>query len=146
LINSLPGFVETQPVNLTGADDDLVVSVSLNLPPGVIVVGESTIRVSVIISPIEGSRTLTDIPVELVGNRPEYRYEVSPELVDVILSGPLPDLDALRMGDVRVVLDLTEYLPGIYQVPPQVQIEVSGILVESILPAVIEVEITQVRS
>lgn len=145
LVNSLPGFVETQPVNLSGADDDLVVSVPLNLPSGVIVVGESTVRVSVTISPIEGSKTLTDLPAELVGNRPEYQYDISPELVDVILSGPLPDLDALRTGDVRVVLDLTEYLPGVYQVTPQVQIEVPGILVESILPAVIEVEITQVK-
>jgi len=146
LVNNLPGFVETQPVNLSGASDDLVVSVPLNLPSGVIVVGESTIRVSVTISPIEGSKTLTNLPVELVGNRPEYQYEISPELVDVILSGPLPDLDALRTGDVRVVLDLTEYLPGVYQVTPQVQIEVPGILVESILPAVIEVEITQAQS
>jgi len=146
LVNNLPGFVETQPVNLSGASDDLVVSVPLNLPSGVIVVGESTIRVSVAISPIEGSKTLTDLPVELIGNRPEYQYKISPESVDVILSGPLPDLDALRTGDVRVVLDLTEYLPGVYQVNPQVQIEVPGILVESILPAVIEVEITQAQS
>lgn len=146
LVNSLPGFVETQPVNLSGADDDLVISVPLTLPSGVIVVGESTIRVSISISPIEGSITLTNLPVELVGNRPEYLYEISPEQVDVILSGPLPDLDTLRTGDVRVVLDLTEYLPGLYQVAPQVLIEESGILVESILPSVIEVEITQSQS
>jgi YbbR domain-containing protein len=145
-VNNLPGFVETQPVNLSGADDDLEASIPLNLPSGVIVVGESTVRVSVSISPIEGSITLNNLPVELVGNRPEYTYEISPEQVDVILSGPLPSLETLRAGDVRVVLDLTEYLPGVYQVEPQVQLEISGILVESILPAVIEVEIIESQS
>lgn len=146
LVNNLPGFVESQPVNLSGANDDLEVSVPLNLPSGVIVVGESTIRVSVSISPIEGSITLANLPIELVGNRPEYLYEISPQQVDVILSGPLPSLDTLRSGDVRIVLDMTEYLPGVYQINPQVQIEVPGILVESILPSVIEVEITEAES
>jgi YbbR domain-containing protein len=146
LVNNLPGFVESQPVNLSGANDDLEVSVPLNLPSGVIVVGESTVRVSVSISPIEGSITLTNLTIELVGNRPEYLYTISPQQVDVILSGPLPSLDTLRSGDVRVVLDMTEYLPGVYQIDPQVQIEVPGILVESLLPSVIEVEITEAES
>ncbi len=142
LVNNLPGFVETNAVNLSGADTDQTVSVPLNLPSGVIVVGESTVRVSVSISPIEGSITLNNLPLELVGNRPEYNYSISPDQADVILSGPLPDLDKLKTGDVRVVLDVTEYLPGAYQVKPQVQIETQGILVESILPAVIEVDVT----
>ena len=59
LINILPGFIETQPLNLTGANEDLEVSLPLNLPTGVIVVGESTIKVTVSISPMEGSVTLT---------------------------------------------------------------------------------------
>jgi YbbR domain-containing protein len=145
LVNNLPGYVETNPVNLSGADADMDVSIPLNLPSGVIVVGESTVRVSVSISPIEGSKTLSNLPVELVGNRPEYDYSISPEQVDVILSGPLPELDKLSTSDVRVVLDLTEYLPGVYQINPQVQIEVQGIMVKSILPAVIEVDITEAK-
>lgn len=143
LVNNMPGFVETQPLNLSDADADLDVSLPLNLPSGVIVVGESNIRVSVSISPIEGSKTLANLTVEMVGNRPEYNYVISPEFVDIILSGPLPYLDMLTSADVRVALDLTEFLPGIYQVAPEVQIEISGILVESILPAVIEVEISE---
>lgn len=142
-INTLPGFIETQPLNLNGASEDLEVSLPLNLPSGVIVVGESTIKVSVAISPIEDSITLTGLPIEILGGSPNYQIGLSPDRVDVILSGPLPELAILNRSDVRILLDLTDKKPGIYQLEPQVQvgIGISVILVESILPTTIEVEI-----
>jgi YbbR domain-containing protein len=141
LIATLPGFIETQPLNLAGADDDLDVFLPLNVPSGAIVVGESTIKVSVAISPIEGSVTLNSLPIELVGITPQFQAILSPDRVDVILSGPIPELDKLRSSEVRVLLDLTDKEPGTYQIEPQIQVGVSGILVESILPATIEVEL-----
>jgi YbbR domain-containing protein len=141
LINTLPGFIETQPLNLTDADSDLEVSLPLNLPPGVIVVGESTIKVTVSISPLESSITLRSLPIEIIGVSPLYETVLSPNRMDIILSGPLPDLDALKASDVRILLDLTDKVPGIYQIVPQVQVGNSGILVESVLPTTIEVEI-----
>ncbi len=141
LINTLPGSIETQPLNLTDADSDLEVALPLNLPSGVIVVGESTIEVTVSISPLESSITLTDLPIEIIGISPVLQTVLSPDRMDIILSGPLPDLDALKASDVRILLDLTDKAPGIYQLVPQVQVGNSGILVESILPTTIEVEI-----
>ena len=141
LINTLPGFIETQPLNLTGADSNLEVALPLNLPTGVIVVGESTIKVTVSISPMESSVTLTGLPIEIIGVSSAYQTVLSPDRMDIILSGPLPDLDALKTSDIRILLDLTDKTPGVYQIVPQVQVGNSGILVESILPTTIEVEI-----
>ncbi len=141
LINTLPGFIETQPLNLTNADSNLEVALPLNLPSGVIVVGESTIKVAVRISPLESSVTLTGLPIEIIGVSPLYQTVLSPDRMDIILSGPLPELDALKTSDVRILLDLTDKTPGTYQIVPQVQVGNTGILVESILPTTIEVEI-----
>ncbi len=141
LINVLPGFIETQPLNLTNANEDMEVALPLNLPAGVIVVGESTIKVTVSISPMESSITLTSLPIEVIGVSSGHKALLSPDRMDVILSGPLPDLDSLKASDVRILLDLTDKNPGIYQLEPQVQVGNSGILVESILPESIEVEI-----
>jgi len=44
------------------------------------------------------------------------------------------------------MLDLDEFMPGVYQVDPEVLIEMPGIQVESILPAAIEVEVTEPQS
>ncbi len=105
-------------------------------------VGESTINISVTVSPIQGSITINNSTIELVGLNPEYVVTISPEEVDVILSGPLPLLDDLNASDVRVILDITDFLPGTYQINPRVEVDVPQILVESILPETVEVIIS----
>jgi len=142
LVNNLPGFIETLPVDLTDAKRDLEVTIPLNVPAGILAVGESSIKVSIAISPIQGSVTLAGVPIEITGTLPEYEVEVSPDRVDVIFSGPLPTLDQLKISDIRVLIDLTDKISGIYQLEPQVEITIPDVLVESILPATIEVEIT----
>lgn len=142
IVNNLPGYVETQPLNINGAGKDISESLPLNLPAGVSVVGESTIKISVTVSAIQGSITLNNQTIELVGLNPEYSISISPEIVDVILSGPLPLLDDLKASDVRVILDLTDLAPGTYQLNPRVEVDIPEILVESILPESIEVSIS----
>ena len=144
LVNNLPGYIETQPLNLTDAQEDLQVSLPLAVPSGISVVGESTIKVTVSISPIQGSVTLTSLPVEIVDLLPDYNVILSPDRVDVILSGPIPTLDELTSSDVRVLINLADYTEGVYQLEPLVELDVTGILVESKLPASIEVEILPV--
>ena len=141
VVNDLPGYVETQPLNITGADEDITESLPLNLPAGVSVVGESTIKIAVTVSAIQGSITINNSTIELIGLNPEYVVTISPETVDVILSGPLPTLDELNASDVRVILDLSELTPGTYQLNPRVELDIPELLVESILPETIEVVI-----
>ena len=40
LVNNLPGYIETQPVDLTGKENDFETLVDLNLPAGITVVGD----------------------------------------------------------------------------------------------------------
>lgn len=142
LVNNLPGFIETLPVDLTDAERDLEVTVPLDVPPGILAVGETTIKVSIAISPIQGSVTLAGIPIEVIGMLPDFEIEVSPDRVDVIFSGPLPTLDQLKISDIRVLIDLSDKLPGVYQLEPEIEINIPDVLVESILPATIELEIS----
>ena len=142
LINNLPGFIETQPLNLSDASKDMVVSLPLDLPSGMTVVGESTIKVSVSIAPIQGSRTLTNLPVETIGLGQKLSAVLSPDRVDIILSGPLPTLDELIEGNVRIFIDLADFEEGTYQLEPSIEINIQSVLVQSLLPATIEVELT----
>jgi len=146
LVNDLPGFIETQPLNLSDANDDMVVSLPLDLPSGVTVVGESTIKVSVSIAPIQGSITLTNLPIETLELDPELSAILSPDRVDMILSGPIPTLDELITGNVRIFIDLTDFEEGTYQLEPSVEINIQGVLVQSLLPATIEVELSPLKA
>jgi YbbR domain-containing protein len=142
LVNKLPGYVETEPLDLTEVSANIETRLALVLPEGVTLVGEQTVLVQVGISPIEGSLTLTNRPLEIINLGPGLAAQVSPAAVDVILSGPLPLLDTLRATDIHVVIDVTGLGTGTYQLTPTVQIMIDGIVVESILPGTVEVIIT----
>jgi len=141
LVNALPGFVETQPLELGGASEDISTRLALDLPEGVSVVGEQTVQVEVGIAAIQSNLTLSRIKIEIVGLSDGLTAQVSPAEVDVILSGPAPLLDSLLLQDIRVTVDVTGLAPGTYQLTPRVEILVADIVVESILPNTVEVVI-----
>ena len=130
------------PLDLTGAKDDIDTRLNLNLPDGISVVGEQTVNVVVGISAIEGSLTLNDRLVEMVNLDPKLVAEISPQRVTLILSGPLPLLDRLQSGDTRITLDLGGLSAGTYQLTPKIELALSDLRVESVLPGTIEVTIS----
>ncbi len=139
LVAKLPGFVETQPFDLTSARDDIEVRLLLVLPEGISLVGEQAVLVQAVISPILSSITLNNKKVEIIGLGRGLVATISPDSVDVILSGPLPVLETLNPNDVRVVVDLTGLPAGAYQLTPRVEILLEDIRTESINPSTVEV-------
>ena len=67
LVNSLPGVVETQPLDLQDAKEDISTRLSLNLPENVTLVGAQTVQVQVSITPIQTSLTLLNQPINVIG-------------------------------------------------------------------------------
>jgi len=141
-IDAMPGYVETSSLDLSGAKQDIEKQLGIILPPGVTLIGEQSVMVRVGIAPIESSRTISYRPVEMIGLATGLRAHLSPQTVDVILSGPLPVLDSLAISDVNVQVDLTGLTPGTYQLIPKVSIVQQYVTVESILPGTVEVIIT----
>lgn len=139
LIDRLPGYVETSPLDLTGVKEDTDFRLPLNLPDGVEVVGSQTVLVQVGVAPIEGSVTLTGLNVQVQGLLEDYDAHISPATVDVIVSGPVPLLDKLTEQDVRIYLDLSSVAEGTFQFAPKVDLTIDELRVESILPSSIEV-------
>jgi YbbR domain-containing protein len=140
LVNDLPGYVETEPVDLTDAEDDFDTYVLLNLPEGISVVGDQFVLVQVSIAALEGSLTMS-LPVVPVGLLPIHAAIISPEFVDVIVSGPVPILDSLEQENIRVIVDVSGLDLGIHQLEPQVDVTPDRIVVEAILPSTVQVEI-----
>lgn len=142
LISALPGYVETTPLDLNGASADIEIRLNLNLPAGVALVGEQNVLVQVGISAIQSSLKLTNRPVEIKNLSATLQAKISPENVDVILSGPLPVLDTLAPSDVHVVIDVKGLGVGTHHLTPTVQMVIAGVTVESILPSTVEVIIS----
>jgi YbbR domain-containing protein len=143
LVDSIPGFVETTPINLNGADDDMEIRVSLNLPEGINVVGSQNVTVMIGIEPIQSSISFSNIPIQIEGLGEGLSATVSPESVDVFLSGPVDLLERLSPSTLVVIINLEDREPGTYTLAPVVQLENEEINVDAILPNTIEVTITE---
>ncbi len=147
VLGSIPGFIETAPINVSEAIKDIVQIVPLNLPDGVTVVlpeqeagGAGGVEVTVEIAAIESGQTVQR-PITQQGIDPDYIWTASPERADVILSGPIPRLQSLKQDDVKVIIDLFGLKPGTHKVPPTVFLP-DDLRVEAILPDTIEVTIS----
>jgi YbbR domain-containing protein len=145
VIEGLPGYLDTEPIDVQGATRDAIKRVALALPEGVLVLGEGAgkegILVQISIEPLLGGQTVRR-ELEIQNLRSGLKATASLTLVDIILSGPLPALQELKPEDVQVVLDLLGLPRGTHKVTPKVILpEGLGLEVKSIVPDIVEVTI-----
>jgi len=137
-VRELPGFVETEELDISDLSDDVTLRVALQLPEGVTPVGDPVVLVQVNIAAIESSLQVQR-PLEVQNLGPGLVASFSPEIVGVFLSGPLPTLDNLQEGDVRVIVNLEGLGVGTYQLTPQVILLPENLRAENLLPNTVEV-------
>lgn len=140
VVAGLPGFIETEPISVTGETTDVVERPSLILPENVTLVsGQKPVEVIVAVEPVQGSRTV-NVPPTIQGLGPGLTATIPLDTIAVVLSGPLPVLEALEPGDVRVVLDLFGLEAGQHEIQTRAVVP-AGVSAQSIFPAVVQVEI-----
>ncbi|MFZ3150425.1 MAG: CdaR family protein [Anaerolineaceae bacterium] len=139
LVDNMPAYIETVPVNLNGAETSFESIVALNLPEGIVVIGEQTINIEVGVAAIESSLQLVDIPVEAINVSDGLKVTLSPAKVDIYLSGPLYLLEQINSGTIKVTVDLTGKTAGTYQLTPTIVLDNPSIQLDSIVPGSIEV-------
>ena len=147
LLNSLNSYIETETVMLSEINSSTNRKVSLNVPEGVTLVGESTVTMNVTISAIEGTATFSQIPVSVIGFEDGMHATISPQDIDVYLVGPINSLSEIDPEDIHAVIELQDLEAGSYQLAPRVEVSSSdSISVQYVTPATIEVMITRVET
>lgn len=147
VLGSIPGFVETAPIDVSQITENIERIIPLNLPNGVTVVppeggseGTGGVQVRVEVAAIKSGQTVQR-PITQQGIDPDYTWSASPERADVIVSGPIPRLRSLKPDGVQVIVDLFGLEPGVHKVKPTVFVP-DDLNVEAILPDTIEVTIS----
>lgn len=142
LVEQLPGYVNTKPLDLTGVDGYLETILELDLPNGVTVVGDPTVLVQVNVTALETNIAISR-EIEIIGLLPGLSADVSPKQVSVRIMGPVPILDNLTLRDIRVVVDLTNLEIGVHTVIPTVEILPADVIWEDISPTTVEIVIEE---
>lgn len=141
LVAEMPGFVSTQPLNLEGIDDDIETRLQLLLPEGVVLVSEEqSVLVQVGVAAIETSVQIS-VAVETLGLQPGMNASLSPNVVDLILSGPLPILESLSPDNIHIYADLTGLGAGTHLVELRGEILATGVNIDSLSPESVQVVI-----
>jgi YbbR domain-containing protein len=142
-VAEMPGFVSTEPIDLQDAVDDVEVRLTLDLPEEVVMVGEEqSVEVFVGIAAIETTISLT-LPIQILELGPGLSASLSPDTVEVFLTGPLTVLDALTPDDVIVSISLAGLDVGTHLAVTHAEVLVDGVVIESINPDTIEVVIIE---
>ncbi len=137
----ISGFIETAPIDVNNAKSDVGIRAELNVPEGVSVLNNDAVDVRISVTPILGGQTIRrkvvvqNLRLGLVGM-------VSPEQVDVIMSGPLPNLQNLPAETATVVVDAVNLGPGVYPLKPRVVGTNDPLRVQGLVPDTIQLTIT----
>jgi len=127
------GYVETSPVDVSGATGEVVRSVSIYIPPGTALEKKEEVFVKVSVEPVPGGevvrRTLT------VRNLARgLTATLSQTWVDLRLEAPLPILQRLQPTNISASVDASGLLTGTHEVAVQVTGVPEGIKVMAVIP------------
>ncbi|HQY93084.1 CdaR family protein [Caldilinea sp.] len=138
-LSQVPGFIETEPLDLTGATADVRKRVALLLPAGVTSFDGDFVMATAGIAPIEGGITVSE-PLVVRGLGPDLTAAAALNEVDVILSGPMPLLESMNEDDVFAILDVSGLVPGTHTLKPSIVLP-GGIREDGVIPETVEVVI-----
>jgi YbbR domain-containing protein len=141
ILAKIPGFVETVPIDVSNATADISKRAALALPEGVSVLNSEGAMVQVSVTPLLGGQTVRRT-ISLQGLKRGQTATISPDSVEVILSGPLPSLQNLAGEDVQVIVDVAGLAVGVYQLKPRVPVVPSGLRLQNIVPDTVQVGVT----
>jgi YbbR domain-containing protein len=144
VVRSAPGYLLTQPVSLDTLTQSLTTTVALQMPEGLSLISPPRpyVTVSLTIEAIQSGLTRAVTPT-LRGLSSDMNAAANVDTVVLILSGPLAVMEQLQAEDVKVVLDLTNLMPGDYTIIPVVDVP-KGVIIQNVIPESISVRVQQI--
>jgi YbbR domain-containing protein len=107
--------VSTALIDVTGLTGDKTFQVALLLPAeGTTLMKAAQAAVTVQVSPLAGSRPFPLLAVQATGLGSGFVAEFDPPTISVVLTGPVPALSAVTVGQVAALVDATGKGPGSY--------------------------------
>jgi YbbR domain-containing protein len=103
--------VDTEPIPMTGVSSDRAVNIGLDLPTGVLAVGDDEVRVTITLRPVTATRTFS-AGFRLIGAGRGLSYAVEADRFLVTIGGSVADLDRLSGTAVVVDIDVAGLQPG----------------------------------
>ncbi len=139
-------FVNTEPVDITGATENVSEMVGLvDLPGGVTVVepANGQVEVRVAVNDIStSSQTLSSLPITVVNTPDGMTATLEPRTISITVDGPGGVLADMESRDVKVVVDVSGLPAGTHSVTPEVFLP-QGVTWTGSSPETVDVTLTE---
>jgi YbbR domain-containing protein len=132
--------IDTVPISVSGATEDLRAIVGFSLPPGILTLGTGEVEVTVTLRQITATRTFS-AGVQLVGLRPDLNYALTTDRILATIGGSSADLDRLQGRSFTVTADATGLEVGEHDVLVTANLP-AGLTLVVASPATIRVIVT----
>jgi YbbR domain-containing protein len=103
--------IDTAPVSIGGMSADETLETTLALPTGIVALDVQTVRVSIKLQPVTGTRSY-EVGVTLLGARSDRTYALSTDRVILTVGGSVADLDRLEGATLVATLDVADLPAG----------------------------------
>ena len=133
VVQGIPGYLNTEPIDLSGANQSITRTVKLQTPEGLSVLSAPQILVKINLELLESLLTLQLAP-EIKGLRSTFTATVSPAEVQLLVRGPFDKIAQVDANQIGLQLDLTGLLAGEHTITPQPLLPDESLRVDSILP------------
>jgi YbbR domain-containing protein len=144
VVRKTSGYLQTQPINLTGITRSITTPVALQMPEGLTIVDpvRPIVSVTLKIEVIRSGLTLEVTPT-IRGLSESLSATVELDTIVVILNGPLSIMETLNaQEDVTLSLDLTGLDPGEYSLVPEISVP-DQVVIENVIPEAVPIEIVE---
>ena len=128
--------ITTKPLDIKGITNNIEVQLPISVPKNVTLLGETNVTVRVSLKQKIATMRYENLMIEVRGRSIYKEWEISPDKVNVIITGP-PSLIASVEGKepaVTAYVDITNIVSRRLSIPVNVEIKVKGIEVTSIDP------------
>lgn len=133
-------LITTESIDISGENSDFVRTVSLVAPIDVDVIPEGTqVTVSIRIRPVDGSISMS-VPLQAENVGADLSVVGGLPTIEVVLTGPQPQLLELAVSDVAATVDMSGNGEGTHEADVEIDTP-NGIDVESVSPSRVSVTI-----
>lgn len=122
-LKNLEAMFVQSPVDVTGATEDLLVTVPLAGATAHSYCSAREVAVSVTIRPATHTHTYNDLPVQVENLGPGLKAALNRAKLGAVLSGAYQDMESLKAANIHLYVDAQGLAAGVYNVEVQCRVD-----------------------
>lgn len=131
----------TKNIDITGLQDNLITQAALEVPEGISLLYQPSVKVVVQVEAAPVTKELIGITLTTENAPPGYRIVLSKDKIDVTVKGSPTEINNLDASGIKALVDLNSLQPGVHHLPVKIALP-NNLQILKADPATVDVTIS----